>query len=142
MTELPPSEPQYLSYASPENRAGNGLAIGSMVCGICSIPLMLCAWYIGIPAAIVAVVLGCVARSKAKRGLAQGRAMALAGILCGSGALLLALALIGVLVAFVYTLGRNPAWLATPGPTTSPTVVVNSAASSTPPTPAPTPTTR
>jgi hypothetical protein len=80
MTDFPPpASPQALQYSS-QPELPKGMAIASMVCGICSIPF-LCIWYLAIPAAIVAVVLGFIARAKAKRGEAAGSGMATAGIL-------------------------------------------------------------
>lgn len=59
-----------------------GLAIAAMVLGIVSIPTF-CYPYVSIPCAIIAIVLGFVARSKANRGEAGGAGFAVAGLLCG-----------------------------------------------------------
>ncbi len=129
MTELPPPEPEYLSYATPSRQSSNGLAIASMVCGIVSIPLMPCAWFVAIPAAIVAVVLGFVARRRALRGEAEGKGMALAGIICGSSALALVV-LAAVAFVAMFSRGKNSVWMSTTtrSATTAPAATVPSMA--------------
>lgn len=42
----------------------------------------MCTWYLALPCAIVALALGGVAVSKAKRGEAGGKSMATAGVVC------------------------------------------------------------
>jgi hypothetical protein len=119
MTQLPPPEQPYLGYATPMQEPPKGMATASMICGITSIPLLACAWFIAIPTAIVAVVLGFVARAKVRRGEAGGKGMALAGIICGFSSLTLAVVLIGGLIAFFIAAKSHPNWTAVPGPTTS-----------------------
>ena len=58
------------------------MAIASMVCGIISIPIF-CFWYISMPLALIAIILGFVAKSQAATGRAGGAGMAVAGIVCG-----------------------------------------------------------
>lgn len=69
-----------------------GLAIASMVCGIIAV-LSCCLWCLSGPLAIVAVVMGHVALSKAKAEPARhgGRSMAKAGLITGYLALVLTL---------------------------------------------------
>jgi hypothetical protein len=122
MTELPPPEPSYLSYASP-GRSPKGLAIASMVCGISSIPLLACAWFLAIPAAIVAVVLGVIARRRASRGEAEGKGMALAGMICGSASLGLAVLAISAVVVFFRMAKTHPSWMPSTSSTSGTTIV-------------------
>ena len=85
--------PGYGGWGPPPQRRTNGLAIASLVCGIVG-----CLY--GIPA-IVAIVLGFVARNQIKQSHQEGSGMALAGIILGFawlalGVLFLALGLSGV----------------------------------------------
>lgn len=73
-----------------------GLAIASMVCGIVALVLF-CIWFISIPTAIVAIILGVVAKGKVKSGQAAGGGMATAGLVCGTIGLVLA----GIYIAWV-----------------------------------------
>jgi hypothetical protein len=101
MSQMPPMTPNY-SGPVPGAAKPAGLAIASMVLGIVSLVLF-CVWYISIPCAIVAVVLGFVARGKFKRGEGGGGGMAMAGLICGIIGLSLAVLLIaGVLALFGY----------------------------------------
>jgi hypothetical protein len=59
-----------------------GMAIGSMVCGIISCVLF-CAWYIAIPCGIVAIILAVLARKQIAAGQAEGEGKAKAGLICG-----------------------------------------------------------
>jgi len=94
MSQMPPIQP---NYATPTGPKTSGMAIASMVLGIVSLA-MFCVWYLAIPCAILAVVLGTVARGPITRGQATGRGMATAGIVCGVIALGLAvLAIVGLL---------------------------------------------
>lgn len=81
-TGAPPTEP--MSYQSPPPGAqpSQGLAIGSLVCGILSIGTF-CVWWLSVPLGIVAVVLGVMARGKIARGEASGAGLAKAGMICG-----------------------------------------------------------
>jgi Domain of unknown function (DUF4190) len=83
MTQLPP-----MAYAPNPQQPGAGMAVASMVLGIIALVLF-CVWYVSIPCAIVAIVLGVMARGKAQRGEASGRGMATAGLTCGIVALVL-----------------------------------------------------
>ena len=83
------------------------MAIASMVLGIVSLVLF-CIWWLAIPCAILAVILGVVARGKASRGEAEGRGMATAGIICGAVAIMLAVLLLAGALAFIGYLQKNP----------------------------------
>ncbi len=52
------------------NHPKQGMAIASMVCGIVSIPLF-CLWYISVPCAIVAIVLGVLAQREGESPMAK-----------------------------------------------------------------------
>ena len=86
MSQMPPGQP--MSYSQPPQQKSVGLAVASMVLGILSIVLC-CFWPVSIPMAIIAIVLGFIARGKAARGEAGGGGMAVAGIVCAIIALIL-----------------------------------------------------
>jgi len=102
----PAATPTGLAYQQPGYNPGyalppsNGMAVASMILGILSIPMMF-AYCVGTPCAIVAIVLGHIARGKARRGEASGEGMALAGLICGYASLLLVGALIAIFAIFV-----------------------------------------
>jgi hypothetical protein len=86
----------------------NGLAITSMVLGIAAFPVT-CLPYINFLcwiAAIVAIVLGIIARGQIARGNGSGAGMALAGIILGSVylalAILMAILIFGFGFAFLH----------------------------------------
>ena len=98
MARPPPLQPEYYTpQHHPQPPAG--MAVASLVCGIASLP-MLFVCYVGIPLAIVAVVLGIIARRQARRGVAGGQGMATAGVICGGVTLALVGVFIGVVVVF------------------------------------------
>lgn len=80
----------------PDPRPANGFAISSLVLGILAVLLFWVAAgvWLGIPA----VILGALGHSRAARGEASGGGMAIAGIICGAVALVLTVALFGLLV--------------------------------------------
>ncbi len=86
---------------APAGPKSSGLAVASMVLGIISIVLF-CAPYLSFPCAVVALVLGAVARSKISRGEASGSGMAKAGIICGIIALVLTSLLYIGLLSFLH----------------------------------------
>jgi hypothetical protein len=92
----------YGGYAPPVSQS-SGMAIASLILGIVSIPL-LSAYCAGVPCAILAVVLGHVARGKVRRNEAAGGGMALAGVICGYVSIGLVLALV---ILFVAALGLS-----------------------------------
>ncbi len=70
-----------------ENKTkSKGMAIASMVCGICG--LVFCWWpfvsWLAFIAAVLGIIFGAIALSKIKKGEADGKGMAIAGIVCGS----------------------------------------------------------
>ncbi len=81
MGEQPWAAPPQQYYMQPRP-PGSGMAVASMVLGIISLALF-CASYIAIPCAIVAIVLGVVARKRVLAGTGSGKGMATAGIICG-----------------------------------------------------------
>lgn len=90
-------------YGSPSDasaRPGKGLAIAALILGILA---LLFSWtvVVGIAAGLLALVLGLVASSRAKKGRAGGRAMALVGAVLGLLGLLVGIAIVVAAVAFV-----------------------------------------
>lgn len=79
-------------YSSGKGQ-GKGLGIASMVCGIVSLIGCCGLWYIGIPCAIVAIILGIIQIVKN-----ESKGMAIAGIICGAiGIILSVLVLVGAM---------------------------------------------
>jgi hypothetical protein len=74
-----------VSYQAPPPgaQASQGMAIGSLVCGILSI-VTFCGWYLSIPLGIVAIVLGQMAKGKIARGEAGGAGLAKTGVILGA----------------------------------------------------------
>jgi hypothetical protein len=72
------------------------MAVAAMVLGL--VAVCLCAyWPLSIPAAITAVILGSIAKSKASKGEAGGSGFALTGIITGGVGILL-----GIISIFVW----------------------------------------
>lgn len=95
VTEEPVYSGEPVDYSSGKGQ-GKGLGIASMVCGIISLIGCCGLWYVSIPLAIVAIVLGIVQIVKN-----EARGMAIAGIVCGAvGAILSILIIVGA-VAFM-----------------------------------------
>lgn len=67
-----------VDYSSGKGQ-GKGLGIASMICGIVSLIGCCGLWYIGIPCAIVAIILGIIQIVKN-----ESKGMAIAGIICGA----------------------------------------------------------
>lgn len=83
---------QYAAGAYAHGPLPVGAAVTSLVLGILALLLSffaLCLWVFSGPLAIAAIVVGHVARHNARRGTAGGDGMALAGLICGYGALAL-----------------------------------------------------
>ena len=80
MTEVPPPPPAapVPPTFEPAPQGGKGMAIASLVLGIVSLALCLY-WFVALPAGIVAVVLGVIARGKG-----VGKGLALGGIITGA----------------------------------------------------------
>jgi hypothetical protein len=95
---MPVESASPFSVASPAlgSQRLKGMAIGSMICGI--VGLLTC---LGIPLGLVAVVLGHIARSNARKnpGVFGGEGMALAGLLTGYLSILLSLVIIVALMS-------------------------------------------
>ena len=98
MSEQPPTYPS--GPVVPQTQGGSGLAVAALVLGIVSLVLF-CIPYIGVPGAIIAIVLGIIARGKANRGEATGKGMATAGLICGIFSIALVLLLVLGALAFV-----------------------------------------
>ncbi|WP_238487697.1 DUF4190 domain-containing protein [Actinoplanes flavus] len=80
--------PYYGPGGMPPPRADNNQGLISMILGIVSIPA-LCCFYLGVPLAIAAIVLGVLGKQKADQGRATNRGQAIAGIACGAATLAL-----------------------------------------------------
>lgn len=85
----------YAQAPAPIGPVSQGQAIASMVCGIISL-VIFCLWFISGPLAIVAIVLGHVAISKAKNDPTRfgGKGMARAGLVTGYLGLLASIAML------------------------------------------------
>lgn len=79
----------------------NGTAIASMIVGIVAAAGLVvgCMWYVSIPCAIIAIVLGYQAKARIARGEATGRGYALTGII--TGIVTLALVALGIIALLV-----------------------------------------
>jgi hypothetical protein len=89
---------QVVSTPAPAVHPKKGMAIASMVLGIVSVVLF-CIWYVSIPCAIIAIVLGFLAKKAGKIG------MATAGIVTGIIALGLDILAITLLASFIASIG-------------------------------------
>ena len=111
MSDNPPPPPPYSApppqdpygqggYAQQPEKKGSGLAIAALVLGI--LALLLC-WTVfgGIIFGLIAIVLGLIASSRAKKGLAGGRGMAIIGLILGVLGLLIAIGFIVVAAVFL-----------------------------------------
>lgn len=106
MTQQPPNGPygndpyanQY--QQGPPPKRGKGMAIAALVLGILA---LLFSWTVigGIFFGLIAVVLGLIASSKAKKGRAGGRGMAITGIVLGVVSIVIAGALIALGATFL-----------------------------------------
>lgn len=72
------------------------MAVASMVCGIVSLLLVCCFWYVALPAGIVGLILGILSI----RGGASGKGMAVAGVVTSGITLLLSILVIIGCAAF------------------------------------------
>ncbi|WP_291377969.1 DUF4190 domain-containing protein [Demequina sp.] len=78
MTQVPPPPPMGDPMGGAPQPQGKGMAIASLILGIVSVAMCLY-WFLAIPAGVIAIVLGVIARG---RGVGAG--MALAGIITGA----------------------------------------------------------
>jgi len=94
----PPMGAPPMGYQTPAPQQSQGMAVGSLVCGIISIltSFAVCLWFISAPVGIVAVVLGLIAKGKADRGEAGGKGMAKTGMILG---------IIGIVLSILITVG-------------------------------------
>ena len=106
MTQAPePQQPQQPAqpaapqpqYQPPAQKQGNGLAIAGMVLGIIGL-VGLCIWWLGLPCAIVGLILSCLGKKKSKI-TGTGGGMATAGIV--TSVIALALGIIGIILLIV-----------------------------------------
>ena len=81
-------------YQPPQQKQGNGLAVAGMVLGIIGL-VSICFWFIGLPCAILGLILSCLGKSKSKI-TGTGGGMATAGII--TSAIALALVAIGIIL--------------------------------------------
>jgi hypothetical protein len=86
----------------PGQKQSQGLAIGSMVCGILAF-IGCCAWYLAGPLGLVAVILGHIAISKIKANPAAngGKGMARTGLILGYLGLIASIVLAGTTIWFM-----------------------------------------
>jgi hypothetical protein len=94
----PPPSGQTWQPGHPRPTA-NGLGVAALVIGVISLPFSLVV--VGGFFGLVAVVLGFLARGRAKRGEADNPGVALAGILTGGLAVLIAIGLVLALTVFL-----------------------------------------
>lgn len=84
---------QYQQYPTPEPPKSNGMAVGSLICGILGILLSCCLWYIAIPLSIAGLVLGILVL-KNKKG---GKSLAIVGIVLSAISII-----IGIFAAIMF----------------------------------------
>ncbi|MGW2685286.1 DUF4190 domain-containing protein [Streptomyces sp. NPDC001414] len=87
----------YGGWPGMQPMPNNGLGTGSLVTGIISV-VGFCAWPVALVMGVLAIVFGSIGRARVRRGEATNGGQALAGIICGSAGLVLAVAFIVVLV--------------------------------------------
>ena len=88
------------AYGQPQQSQGKGLAIAALIVGIFA---LLFSWTLvgGILLGLIAIVLGAIGSSKAKKGTAGGRGMAITGLVLGALGLLIAVGIIVVAALFL-----------------------------------------
>ncbi|MFD3588517.1 DUF4190 domain-containing protein [Streptomyces sp. NPDC058683] len=87
----------YGGWPGMQPMPNNGLGTASLVTGIISV-VGFCAWPIALVMGVLAIVFGSIGRARVGRGEATNGGQALAGIICGSVGLLLAVGFIVVIV--------------------------------------------
>ncbi len=70
-------------YAGQQQQPRNGLGVAALVLGIASIPLGVFFFPVGIVLGVLAIIFGAVGMTRAKRGRATNRGVALAGLITG-----------------------------------------------------------
>jgi heme/copper-type cytochrome/quinol oxidase subunit 2 len=106
--DVPPPPGGPLTYESyVQSPPMSGMAVASLVTGILALVFNICVLSLSIPLAVLAVIFGFVAKSRANQGEVSGKGLAIAGIVCGCVVLgflaivgLIAAALFGVAVFF------------------------------------------
>ena len=83
---------------NPNGGKGNkkGAGIASMICGIVSLVGCCGAWYVSIPCAIAAIILGIVQCKKNK-----SKGMAIAGFICGGIGIIMSIVMLAAAVALI-----------------------------------------
>ncbi|MGY1497214.1 DUF4190 domain-containing protein [Streptomyces sp. QTS52] len=98
-----PAPPMYggtgYGWAPMAPQPMNGMGTASLVVGIIS-AVFFCLWPLAIILGILAVVFGLIARGRVRRGQATNAGQALAGIICGGVAIVLAVAVGVLIIAF------------------------------------------
>ncbi len=84
---------QYQQYQTPVQPQSNGMAVGSLICGILGILLSCCLWYFAIPLAIAGLILGILVVKKKK----GGKNLAIVGIVLSSISII-----IGIFAAIMF----------------------------------------
>jgi hypothetical protein len=87
-------------HTSPVADSGRrtGRAVAAMVLGIISIPTALI-WFVGVPLGILAIVMGNIALTDARRSGFVNTGQAKAGIWCGIAGIVLSIALVAIYAA-------------------------------------------
>ncbi len=94
---------------APGGAPHNGLGVGALIVGILALVTTVTFFgaFVGWLLGIIAVVLGFLGRSRAKKGEADNGGMALAGIITGAIAFVLSVIFVVIIVAFVWTFGSS-----------------------------------
>ena len=79
-----------------EPKKSSGLAIASMVLGIVASCFSCCLYYISLPCAVISIIFSGVALSKIKAGTADGKGMAITGLVLGVISIVPAIIIIAV----------------------------------------------
>lgn len=87
----------YGGWPGMQPMPNNGLGTASLVTGIIS-AVGFCLWPVALVMGVLAIVFGAIGRGRVRRGEATNGGQALAGIICGSAGLLLAVAFIALIV--------------------------------------------
>ena len=93
---------QQFNQQPPQQQGGSGMAIASMVLGICSI-VFSCIWYLTAILSIIGIVLAIVSLKQQK----PGRGMAIAGLVTSIIGIILAIIFILLVAASIADLGSS-----------------------------------
>jgi hypothetical protein len=83
-------------YPTPGQGQNNTLGLIAMIVGIVSIVLGICCGLFSLPASIAAIVLGVLGRNKVTKGEASNGGQAMAGIICGGVAVVIAIIMVAL----------------------------------------------